>query len=49
MIFDYNGYTYWFSAIDACYYKQKHDSFDKIKITEEEFNATDEVRWERYK
>ncbi len=49
MIFDYNGYTYWFSIIDACYYKQKCDSFEKIEITEKEFYAADEARWKRYK
>ncbi len=48
MIFDYNGYTYWFSVIDVCFYKQKWDSFEKIEITEEEFNTADEARWKRY-
>lgn len=49
MMFDYNGYFYWFSVIDRVYYKQKHGSFDKIEITAEEFDAADEARWKRYK
>lgn len=49
MIFDYNGYTYWFSVIDTCYYKQKLGSLEKILITRDEFDEADEARWEQYK
>ncbi len=49
MVFDYNGYHYWFSVVYTCYYKQKWGSFEKIEITKEEFDAADEARWERYK
>ncbi len=49
MIFKYNGYIYWFSVIDVCYYKEKFGSFDKIKITRDEFYEADETSWDPYK
>ena len=49
MIFYYDGYTYWFSVIDVCYYKEKIGSLEKIEITRDEFYAADEARWDQYK
>jgi hypothetical protein len=49
MIFYYDGYTYWFSVIDTCYYKEKLGSLEKIEITRDEFYAADEARWDQYK
>ena len=49
MQFSYNGYHYWFSVIDCLYYKQKIGSFDKVEITEDEFNKADEARWDYLK
>ena len=41
-MFRYKGYCYWFSVIDACYYKEKIGSFNKTEISKEEFYNAEE-------
>lgn len=47
MEFRYDGYVYWFSVIDCCYYKQKIDSFYKEEISKEDFYNANDQYWKQ--